>query len=117
MAQKKALVAVTVPGFLGQDEWRLDFEDHPVMFWMKFLLKKHKIEHHRCDNMPGWWNLNQDWIEFVCDVETDWSWVKPLFLRDDEWNKMFVLLTRGDLIMQVRYKVEENGKTEYIPHC
>lgn len=102
MPQIRSLVSVSVPGSLGPSEWLIPLRDHPVISWVISLLDRNKITYQQCDTIQTWGNCDQDWIEFTCDVETSWSWCKPSFLNDEEWNIFFVLLNRGDLLMQVR---------------
>lgn len=58
------------------------------------------------DTVPGFWNSNRDWLQFMADCQADWSWVKPLFLTEDEWLELWEMLYSGRLIMMV---FQENG--------
>jgi len=75
------------------------------------------IEVRKVDTVAGWWNLNQDWYELECEVETAWDHVRPKCLRDDLWEELFNHLHFGNVIMQVHYVSEKDGKREYISHC
>lgn len=90
--------------------------------------KKYPIVKEVVDNDPlggmyntiaGWWNLNQDWFTFECEIATDWRFVRPLFLDEEDWKSFHQSLKEGHLYMMVYYVEEKkdvpNGK-EYIPH-
>ena len=120
MSKVNALVQISVPGFTRRwvDKDFLDYntclEDDPAIKWLLTLVTKAGLEWNKCDTIAGWGCLNQDWIEFTCDIETSWSWCKPCFIVDgsDAEKYFFELLDHGKLIMMVHYV--EDGK--YIPH-
>jgi len=88
--------------------------DDPTIRWFLNKLDVAKISYCRVTTYPGWWNLNQDWFEFECDCETDWGWVRPLFLEEEHWERFWMLLQTGVLIMHVNYKNKETG--ELVKH-
>lgn len=113
MAKRKCLVQVSVPGERSDN---MCLDKYPEVQGLISALKKNNIEYVRCDSIMGWGNLNQDWIEFKCELETSWSWPRLLFMDDSEAEEFFQKLHHGRLLMMLSYIEEKDGKTEYVPY-
>jgi len=111
----RASISVSVPGTFQSAK------KSQLLEVLQEDLEKAGIESHFVDTIPGWGNLNQDWLEFECDIETSWGWCKilPLSMVKDQyydnlWEDFyFDLFHHGNLLMMVHY-ISEDG--EYIPH-
>lgn len=103
----EALINISTPGTFS------DLKQNPIILELISILDKHSIKHRFVDTVVGWGNLNQDWLEFVCDIETSWSWCKLTSLTDEEWKTLYDRLTSGLIIMMIHYKTKDG---EYIPH-
>lgn len=115
MAKILSLVSISVPG--GTTAEGVGIEDNPHIKRLVQSLDRAGIEYKEVDSFPGWGNLNQDWIEFSCEITTAWSWCKPTFLWESEWKALFAALATGQLIMMVQYKIhKEDGTYQYVPH-
>jgi len=111
----KAFIYVTIPGSVvsAKRNWLLET--------LQKDLKRAGIESQFVDTVGGWGNLNQDWLEFKCDIETSWGWceILPLSsLKDESYDNLwkdfyFDLFHHGNLLMMVYY-VSDDG--ELIPH-
>lgn len=74
------------------------------------------IQTKQVDTVAGWWNLDQDWYEFEDEAETDFRWVRPKSLREEDWEQLWRHLNYGNLIMQVHYIRFIDGKKVLDPH-
>lgn len=107
-----ALIDISVPG-----NWNVPLTSMPPVRWLIGVLYKYGISHNVVDTVSAWGNLDQDWLEFRCEIETSWSWCVLLPLNEQERDLCYKLLAEGKLIMQVHYIEENNvGETNYIPH-
>ncbi len=95
-----SLVSLTCPGT------KTPLRDNASIKRVVGLLDTHHLQYQFVDNVAGWGCLNQDWLEFTCEIETSWGWCKPQFLTEAEWTEIwFPLLQEGKVLMQVYYKV------------
>ena len=103
---------VTIPGTCH------NIHDDCFLRVLKQELKEHDIESQFVDTCMGWGSLNQDWLEFNCEVETSYGW--PTFVpfdsaTNDHYRQLFHY---GKLLLMLSYIVEkEDGSKEYLPHC
>lgn len=112
MSKVKCHCLVTVPGTY------CDIHDHPLIRVLKQELKGCDIESQIVDACMGWGCLDQDWLEFNCEVDTSYGW--PRFIPfDSELNEHYQKLFHyGKLLLMLSYIVEkEDGTKKYIPHC
>jgi len=120
MSKVKALVSVSVPGFTRRwvekdsQDYNAFLEGNLAIKWLIELLDRNEIKWNKCDTIAGWGCLNQNWIEFICDIETDWSWCKPCFIIEGSAVEKYFyeLFDHGKLIMMVHYIDGD----KYIPH-
>ena len=80
------------------------------------IMKANNIAYQRVDSVVSWGNMNQDWIEFECELETSWGWPRLLFMSEDRAEDFFRRLQNGKLILMMSYIEEKDGKKEYVPH-
>ena len=57
-------------------------------------------------------NLNQDWLEFHCYMETYRDWCSFCVFEDNMNHYYKSLFEEGKLLMMIQYKTEEG----YSPH-
>lgn len=118
MSKVNALVQLTIPGTIE------NVNDSPIVKQILLILDSMGIEHKSFDSVQGWGSLNQDWIEFKIEVDTDYGWcsIVPFegLVTDDYhdfWKEyVWPALHYGKLLMKVYYIEEENGVKKYIPH-
>lgn len=86
--------------------------------WLTSMLARYGISFKEVDTVMGYGNLNQDWIEFECEVETSWGWCKPTFLDLRDWGALVDALEHGRLIMMAYYVTQDDphGERKFIPH-
>lgn len=103
-----SLVSMSCPGT------KIPLRENKALEPVLRLLKEHGIAHEFVDSMLGWGCLNQDWVEFTCEMEMSWGWCKPEFLTEQEWVEvLYPLLVNGQVLMQVYYK---KGDGELVAH-
>jgi hypothetical protein len=69
------------------------------------IFRNNGIKYHTCDTIPGWYNLNQEWIETETFIDCDisFSFVLPVEWTEEERKVLKYLAFRGDIIIQVWY--------------
>lgn len=108
MSKMNCVLNITSPGT------RVPLEENPDIRTLQEMLSRAGIVYKRVDTIPGWYNLNQDWLEFEDVVETHWGTCKILSLSQGDWEKLQSLLEEGRLLMMVHYKLKGEITT---PHC
>lgn len=96
---KKALFSVSVPGC--SESSKRKFKEMREWIYKKFP------EAREVDSVLGSFMLNQDWIEFESPAETDWSWVRPNGLTEEEWEFFYYKFHDGEWVGVVYYKDSE----------
>lgn len=87
--------------------------EHPQAALFMKALEGKGVEFKVVDTVAGWGCLNQDWIEFRCEVETSWSWCRPTIFSEAEWEFWFEQFHSGVLLMHVEY---ETADGKLVPH-
>lgn len=114
MSTVTALVSVSVPGLT------LKSGENPLFNDLMHRLTEAGVEWEKVDSMAGWFNLNQDWVEFETTVHTSWGPVQIDFGSQrgalSKW--LSECLHQGFLIAQIHYvDVDpETGEKSYTPH-
>lgn len=112
------LVSLTIPGT------RKEHRNHPFLIELTQKLEELGISSHSVDTIPGWGNLNQDWLEFNCEVYTSWGWcvLVPLIgipYPGASWDwatEFHKQLHDGSILMHLSYIRETETGKDYIPH-
>lgn len=111
-----ALINITIPGT------EILLAESFLIKNVKELLLKNNIQSSVVDTVSGWGCLNQDWLEFVTEINTSYDWVKFPEITEDienfsvqEFNNCF---PTGRLLMGVRWIVtDESGNKKYIQNA
>jgi hypothetical protein len=107
---KKALFSVSVPGFYGKEKEMKELEK-----WLESSIPNESLEEKNgfssCDTVLGSFCLDQNWFEFYSEAETDYGWVRPLILSEENWKKFFENLRDGVWVCTVNYQ-DENGELQ-----
>jgi hypothetical protein len=100
MSLHKCNIWITTPGIPLKEK---GFSNKNAdWFWAKAAFTKHVGEIHTVDTCPGWWNLNQDWLEILnIDMNIEWADSSPTFFSTEEKDYLYKLLTDGKLLMMV----------------
>lgn len=130
MALMQAIISLTIPGTYR------NAQQDPFLLHLEEVLNKAGIEAGFVDTVSGWGCLDQNWLEFTCEVDTSWGWcdivpLKNLILDPSEdlefprrhwwvvgvdkrsWNdELQRLLHFGQVLMMVHYKKGE----DVVPH-
>lgn len=105
----QAYLGFTVPG--GTTPEKLEQNDQ--FRWIKEKFPEGEMK----DTHPAWGNLDQNWWIVETDIETSWSWCRPLSLSEGDWEYLFNELENGNLVMTVYYvDRNENGEIDYTAH-
>ena len=64
------------------------------------------------DSVPGFFRLDQDWLTFDSPAESDYGWVRPNILSNEEWTEFFHMVEHGYIIVMVFHQERE----EWFPH-
>lgn len=117
----KCFICVSIPG----DCERL--HDNGLIKQLIKDLEDVGIKPTIADTLDGWGCLDQDWLEFECDIDTSYSWVKllPFVGMEDKYIRegkdlndyYWELFHFGKLLMMVWYiEKDEKGNKKYIPY-
>jgi hypothetical protein len=80
--------------------------------WVLEVFARHDFLTHRCDTVPGWWCLNQDWIEVLgIEMDIEWCSMLPAMFSQQERDDLLARLMNGDLIMMVD-RINPDGSVE-----
>lgn len=80
--------------------------------WVQEVFALHGFTTGKCDTVPGWWCLNQDWIEVRGVVlEVEWCSMLPVDFTQQARDTLLAKLMNGDLVMMVD-RVNPDGTVE-----
>ena len=64
--------------------------------------KKCRLNYHIVDSISRWGNLNQEWLQIACTVDSSWSWLS-IQEFDKKFNKEIISnLENGSLLMMIK---------------
>lgn len=110
MSVENCNIYITTPGV--PDDWHDNFHvENEYWKWAQETFQKHMSNLViLVDTVPGWWNLNQDWLEILgVRMDIEWGYSLPLVFTEAERAKLLQLLQKGHLLMIV-FTITESGK-------